>query len=222
MRKESSDRIDIMHLRIRALMILASARDAAIDPMPAEVLHKLAYFSNLLAPLWNVPPLDGKILRLKRGPYYPDLQRQVDILVAMGVVRLNNLRYKKIEDQDTWHILADYSLDIESSNPILRCILEWEEEKNIYSFIRELVMAFSMMSDDDIGRAETQDATYSSNIRGYGNVIDFGEWQIDNPSVDAAEYFQNIVPNNVHLSRSNKLKLFVDHLDYRMTSGGAL
>ncbi len=222
MRKESSDCIDIMHLRIRALMILASAREAAIDPMPAEALHKLAYFSNLLAPLWNAPPLDGKILRLKRGPYYPDLQRQVDILVAMGVIRLNNLRYKKIEDQDTWHILADYSLDIEASNPILNCILEWEEERNIYSFIRELVMAFSMMSDDDIGRAETQDATYSSSASGYGNVIDFGEWQIDNPSVNAAEYFQRLVPDKIYLSRSNKLKLFVDHLGYRMASGESL
>lgn len=203
-------------LKLRAIMLLEAARVAGIVPLPAEALHNLAYFSNLLAPLWKLKPLDGKVLRLRRGPYYPELQHEVDILVASGVINLSNLRYKQIPDSSQWQVLADYSLHKESSKPILSCVAEWEEERDTYIFIRELVLSISALSDNQLKDAEIEDATYSNNVNGYGNVIDFGEWKTENPSLEAAEYFQKIMPNHLSLSQSNKLNLFISHLGHRV------
>jgi hypothetical protein len=205
-----------MALKLRAVMLLESARIAGIIPLPAEALHNLAYFSNLLAPLWKLKPLDGKVLRLKRGPYYPDLQSEIDALVVSGVVKLINLRYKQIPDTSQWQVLADYSLNKDAAAPILNCIAEWEEEQNTLAFIRELILSISALSNTQLKDVEVEDATYSNDINGYGNVIDFGEWRSENPSVEAAEYFQEIMPDHLALSKSNKLNLFISHLGHRI------
>lgn len=203
-------------LKLRIVMLLEAARLSGMNPLPAEILHNLAYFSNLLAPLWQLKPLDGKVLRLKRGPYYPDLQRQIDHLVATGLVTLSNLRYEQLPDSGHWQVLADYRLDTSRAEPVLHCISSWEKEQSEFSFIRELMLSISSLSDLQLKAVEIDDATYSSNVIGYGNVIDFGEWKNDNPSVDAAEYFQKIMPGNIYLSRSNKLNFFISHLAYRV------
>lgn len=204
-----------MSLKLRIIMLVEAARLSGISPLPAEILHKLAYFSNLLAPLWSLKPLDGKVLRLRRGPYYPDLQRQMDHLVASGVVELSNLRYEQLPESSQWQILADYRLNVDRSKSVLECIATWESEQTEFSFIKELALLISSLSDPQLKTAETEDATYSSNVNGYGNVIDFGEWKDENPSVGAAEYFQEIMPGSICLSKSNKLHLFINHLVYR-------
>jgi hypothetical protein len=202
-------------------MLLEAARLAGILPLPAEALHNLAYFSNLLAPVWKLKPLDGKVLRLKRGPYYPDLQHEIDKLVAAGVIELTNLRYKQIPDTSQWQILADYKLNSTAIKPMLECITNWEEEQNTFAFIRELTLSISALTDSQLKEAEVEDATYSNNENGYGNVIDFGEWKNENPSADAAEYFQKIMPSQLFLSKSNKLNLFISHLGYRVEGRSA-
>ncbi|PCK91659.1 hypothetical protein ACTAB8_18735 [Pseudomonas syringae] len=208
-------------LKLRAVMLLESARIAGLLPIPAEALHNLAYFANLLAPIWKLKPLDGKVLRLKRGPYYPDLQKEVDVLVASGVIKLSNLRYKQITDTTQWQILADYELNSVAVEPILNCVSGWEVEQSTFLFIQELVLSISALSDEQLKDAEHEDATYSSGLDGYGNVIDFGEWKYDNPSVEAAEYFQEIMPGHLLLSKGNKLNLFISHLGHRVEERSA-
>lgn len=214
-----SDRASELRLILRIVMLLEASRVAGISPIPAEALHNLAYFANLLAPIWNLKPLDGKVLRLKRGPYYPDLQQQIDQLVATGVVELSNLRYGQIELSTQWQILADYKLNLEKGSPILALFSAWPDELETFSFIQELVLSFSALSAEQLKIADSEDATYSNINNGFGNVIDFGEWKTENPSVNAAEYFQTIMPQSLHLSKSVKLNLFVKHLDFRVQRG---
>lgn len=205
-----------LRLILRVVMLLEASRNAGISPVPAEALHNLAYFANLLAPIWKLQPQDGKVLRLKRGPYYPDLQRQIDRLVAMGVIELSNLRYSQINQSEQWQILADYKLNVEKGRPILNSFSTWEEEIETFSFINELTLSLSALSDDQLKIADSQDATYSNMNNGFGNVIDFGEWKTENPSVNAAEHFQIVMPENLYLSKSVKLNLFIKNLDFRV------
>lgn len=85
--------LSIMRQRVRVLQLLDAAERAGITPIPAPRLHAFAYLADVLSPVWNLPPFDGKILKIKGGPHYPDLQRELDRLVVLGLVEVSNLRY---------------------------------------------------------------------------------------------------------------------------------
>ena len=76
--------------KIRLIVLLSAAENAGLYPTPIRQLHVLAYLANVLAPVWNMPVLDGKLLKKKGGPFYPALQQDLDRLVGTGVVFISN------------------------------------------------------------------------------------------------------------------------------------
>ena len=78
--------------RVRVVRLLEAAERAGITPIPARRLHAYAYLADVLSPVWDLQPFDGKVLKVKHGPHYPDLQREVDRLVVMGLVTAFRLR----------------------------------------------------------------------------------------------------------------------------------
>jgi hypothetical protein len=201
--------------RIRLVVLLDASRDAGIDPLPTLRLHLIAYLANVLSPVWDMPSVDGTVLKRRGGPFYPDLQVDLDRLVGCGVVRVENLRHERIDD-DRYRLEGSFRLNQDLAHPILAFLSDLPGEAEAVKFVRELVLALSALSDDEIDRAITEDATYANPKVGLDNVIDFGEWMSANYSANAAERVGNLVRTGAVVGPSEKVHLYMRHLRRRL------
>lgn len=201
--------------RVRLVVLLDASREAGIDPLPTQRLHLIAYLANVLSPVWDMPSVDGTVLKRRGGPFYPDLQADLDRLVGLGVVRVESLRHERIDD-DRYRLEGSFRLNHGLARPILEHLQSMPEEAEAAKFVRELVLALSALSDEEIDRAITEDATYANPKIGLDNVIDFGEWMSANYSANAAERVGGLVKTGAVVGASEKVHLYVRHLRRRL------
>ena len=64
------------------LLLLEAAENAGLTPIAVLNLHALAYLANVLSPIWDMAPQKRTVVRKRGGPYYPELQQEVDALVG--------------------------------------------------------------------------------------------------------------------------------------------
>lgn len=204
--------------RVRLVALLEASREAGIEPLPTLRLHLIAYLANVLSPVWDMPSVDGSVLKRSGGPFYPDLQNDLDRLVGLGVVRVEKLRHQRIDD-DRYRLDGSYRLNSDLAEPILSYLSTMPEEAAATRFVRELVLALSALTDEEIDRAITEDATYANPTVGNDNVIDFGEWLSANYSAAAAEKVGDLVPAGACVGASEKVHLYVRHLRRRLQGG---
>ena len=204
--------------RVRLIVLLNAAEESGIAPIPILRLHMLAYLANVLAPVWDMPALDGKVLKRQGGPFYPSLQRDLDRLVGMGVARISNLTHL-LDESNRWRLEGSYCLNHSFSERILQQIDTFADERQLARFIQELAFAVSTLSDIDFDNAMTEDATYSDPLVDVGNVVDFAEWQQKNFSANAAEVFEKYLPAGSRTTPGEKLHLYVRHLHSRIHGG---
>jgi hypothetical protein len=155
--------------------------------------------------------LDGKLLKKKSGPFYPILQRDLDGLVGSGVVLISGLGHVLNEDKQ-WRLEGSYRLNRSFGARIVDRIRSLDVERRLLGFQQELAYAFSALSDAEMDNAIGEDATYSSPLVDFGNVIDFSEWQRRNYSANAAERFESLLPDEGRATSAEKLHLYLRHL----------
>ena len=219
---------EALRQRIRVIQLLEAAERAGITPIPAGRLHAYAYLADVLSPVWGLQPFDGKVLKVKHGPHYPDLQREVDRLVVMGLVTVSRLRYVSRTKSGPL-IDADYAINFESSylGPILAAIGAGDADQaldacdsGIHAFLVELACAIATVSGDEINSAASVDATYADERIDYSNVVDFGSWSMDalqdNLSLAVAERFHRFLPGRAQVSAGERLYLYASFLGRRM------
>ena len=204
--------------RVTLITLMDAATQAGIVPIQILRIHTLAYLVNVLAPIWDLPVLEGKILKRHGGPFYPTLQQDLDRLVGLGITQVMELHH--VEDSPgCWRLEGRYSLNYDFAQPILDQIRKIPDEYEVWSFIHELVVAISSLSDHDIDIAMKEDATYSDPYVAVGNVIDFAEWSTKNSSASAADYFETVLPSGGRTTPGEKLHLYVQHLYRRLHDG---
>lgn len=203
--------------RIRLIVLLDAATEAGLVPMEILRLHAFAYLSNVLSPVWDMPAFDGKILKRRSGPFYPELQRDLDCLVGSGVALVTNLGHVQ-EESGSWRLEGSYSLNPSFSAPILRQLSHYEQETRLGNFIHELALAISALDSKSFDAAVAEDATYSDPTVAFENVVDFDEWRKENYSANVAEYFKRIAPSLSTTTPGEKIHLYVRHL-YRRVHG---
>ncbi|WP_201313202.1 hypothetical protein [Dyella sp. EPa41] len=200
---------------VRVLSLLDSLASAGLAPSSTRALHELAYLANVLAPVFDLPPLDATLLKRKAGPYYPELQRTIDRLVGRGLVEAIDFRYELEEVEHRYRISASYRLRRTEVREALR------RYRELYvieaQFLDELAAAYSALSDAEQGHVATGDAQYADVSVDVNNVIDFGQWVSaeKNFSCNAAMTFapgQSLPP-------AERLHLYLDHLQQRVAHG---
>ena len=214
--------------RIRVLLLLNAIERTGVAPMPSSQLHAFAYLADVLSPVWNLTPFDGKIYKSSGGPHYPDLQNELDYLVVAGLVQVSNLHY--IDHDGVIRIAADYALNFSSTH--LEALLDAlganspttaidPNDHEFHTFLAELAGALISLPDDQIDAAASTDVTYLTG--GYPhNVVDFSEWVEDrwnaNPSWRTAERFHVFLPQASSLSPGEKLYLYATYLGRMMNA----
>lgn len=122
---------DFQAIKHRVRMILAAAEQAALTPVSPNNLHTFAYLADILSPVWNLRPFQDRIGRREQLPYYPDLQRQIDILVGIDFVELSDLSYE-VDDGLRARFNASYVLLYESVHfGELASTLEMDEDLGV-------------------------------------------------------------------------------------------
>ena len=204
--------------KVRLLMLLNAARAAGLTPLPILRLHIMAYLSDVLSPVWHLIPYNGKVLKRKEGPFFPELQYDLDRLVGRGLVRVENIGHVSV-GQDRVRLDTSYSINPDLASTVLEFLDSVMEERVVADFMRELALAISAMNDEEIDRAFNQDATYSNNHIGMGNVVDFAEWTNTNFSASAAERIGQLVPTDAQVGPGEKVHLYFRHLRQRLHGG---
>ena len=200
---------------VRVLTLLDALAAAGLAPSSSRALHELAYLANVLAPVFNLPPLDDTLLKRKSGPYYPELQQTIDRLVGRGLVEAQELRYELDEVEQRYRISASYLLRRSEVRAALDRYRELYPVEAL--FLDELAAAYSALSDGQQGHVAVSDARYADVSVDVNNVIDFGEWSSaeKNFSRNAAMTF---APGK-HLAPAERLYLYLDHLQQRVAHG---
>jgi hypothetical protein len=161
-----------------------------------------------------MPVLNGAVLKRHGGPFYPDLQHDLDRLVGLGVAVIMNVSHVRDETK-RWRLEGSYQLNRHFADPILSQLAGFEEEARLGSFVLELGYALAALSDQELDRAISEDATYSDPRTTVDNVIDFDEWRERNYTANAAEQFDRVISGG-YASPGEKLHLYVRHLQRRI------
>jgi hypothetical protein len=213
----NDDRFDTTEAKryIRVVMLLDAADRVGMSPVRVRHLHALAYLSNVLAPVWKLDPLEGRVLKKSGGPFYPEFQRALDHLVGTGVTIISQVSHV-FEEGAGWRLEGRYQLNPTFSRRIVAEIDAYSYERQVAVFVRELVYAASTLTDQEMTDAVSQDATYLDPIVSFDSVIDFAEWQQRNFSTNAANYFARFTSAGSFTTPGEKLHLYVSHIKGRL------
>ena len=195
-------------------MLLNAAEAAGLVPIKILWLHAFAYLSNVLAPVWDLPILDHTVLKRLGGPFYPELQHDLDRLVGIGVAEMSGVEH--VQDlSNRWRLEGAYRLNRRFANPILAALDDFEQENLQNRFVLELGYALAALSDDEIDNAVSEDATYSDPLIAIDNVIEFESTGEGNYSANVAQQFDFMI-SGVSASPGEKLHLYLRHLHRRI------
>lgn len=201
--------------RARILLLLDAAREAGLAPIGVMTLHGFAYLSNVLAPVWDMPSLEGSILKRKGGAFYPELQHEVDRLVGLGMVIISGLSHS-LDGTGRWRLEGRYELNAALSSPTLETLHALPGEGRVASFVLELGYALSALSNEELAAAFIEDATYSDPAVSNENVLDFAEWRDSNPTANVIAYFGKVSASRPQSSPGERLHSYVRQLRRRL------
>lgn len=201
--------LDTVKDRLRLVLLLDACEAADLTPIPLMRFHALAFLANVLSPVWSIESYDGKILKRKEGPFYPELQRELDLLVGLGLVSICNVGTHADNGVNRLH--GAFSLNSQRCEDLLSTASTFHSESTLRTFFRRLTFASSRLRAQ-LESVVGSDATWSDPRTGTGDIVDFSEWSRANYSAYAALAFDSVAkaPKS---SIANKLQLYLRFLE---------
>lgn len=196
--------------RVRLLMLLDAADYALISPIDTGRLHAFAFLADVLSPLYDFTPLSGRILKRGAGPYFPELQWELDRLIGAGLVHVSKL--ESVVEESAAFLIAEFSLKRSRSASILNKVYDDGEFLELRDFLRELAGALSGVPLEALDETTRTDVTWETGHP--GAVVDYAEWRARNYSEASARKIGEIARENmrVELEPAAKLSLYVQYL----------
>jgi hypothetical protein len=193
-------------------MLLDAADYAVIAPLSTSRLHAFAYLADVLSPLYNFGAISGLVLKRRAGPYYPELQWELDCLVGQGLVEVTQLS-PVIEARA--FLDASFGLRRSASDAILSVAQAEQENLVLRDFLRELAEALACVPEGDLDAAVNSDVTWDTAHS--GTVIDYAEWRAKNYTQLAADRVNDVAREAVGaealtLTPGAKVNLYVRYL----------
>jgi hypothetical protein len=201
--------------RTRILMMLVAAEHAGLTPMAIVELHEFAYFANVLSPVWELLPQTRAVLHRAGGPYYTELQKDVDALVGRGIVGIEELHHVR-DHLGRWRLGGKFFISApEAATIVIDAARKFTDECDLFDFYRELAFALNVLSTLERQSAYKEDATYGAQV-GEEVIIDFAQWRQANYSENAARFFDYVMPDGRPATAAQKLHLYTHHLKRRL------
>jgi hypothetical protein len=200
--------LDTVRRNFRIIAIVRAAERCSLAPLPSDQLQTLAYLADALAPVWDMPILDGRRLKRRSGPLSPTLQYDVDRLVGRGLLEAQQVRHARDEDGN-WRLEARYSLNHALCEPILALARKLPMHAAQLTYVREVVYAASAFGARDVAEAALGDAAYSDLAD--GSVVDLAPWRPGamNASTEVALRFGELMSGELTLGQAEMIHLYV-------------
>jgi len=194
-------------------MLLDAADYAVISPLTTTRLHAFAFLAEVLSPIYQLTNLTGRIMKRRIGPYFPDLQWELDRLVGFGLVDVTELR--PVVEVSRAYLHACFSLNRVAAQPVLEFVHEDAAFTKLRDFLREVAGALGAVPEEDLDSTTLSDVTWDTGTS--GAVIDYAEWRARNYSYMSAERIEELANENLGavpgtLSPGAKVNLYVHYL----------
>lgn len=203
----------LLSARMWLLTLLDGAERTGIAPLSVQRLHRLVYLANAMAPVYELLTPDGYVLKFKRGPFFPEVQWDIDRLSVQGLAAVSGTSRRR--DDLGWWFEAEYSL----AQPGMAAVdhaMHLEEVGQKAAFLREVARAFAALlrqealADKDADEALLSDVTF---IRADAEgAIDF-RTASENLSALAAGAIAYKVADEEFVSRRAKVHLYFRYLE---------
>lgn len=198
-----------VHARVWVLIALDACDRAGLLPIGKTRLHRMVFLSNCLAELYQATPPAKRVLKYKRGPFYPDVQWQLDRLSAMGLVRVANLLIAK-DHHGPW-MDADYSITL-AGIETTKTIRETPVGKSTGQYIDEIVFAFARISGRRLDEVALNELNYAAPGVAEGALITF-ENQLSNLAIQKAHEFERQAPDALAKRAREQIQLYLRYVD---------
>jgi hypothetical protein len=199
-----------MRSMLRLLCIVRSCHEAGIDPVPLAAIHAIAYFTDALAPIWNLPLIEKQLLKTERVPLSPELQSEIDRLVGKAVLLTSRIRHVRVDG--SWSLDAEYRLNGPLSDPIFTAIRADTQFNHELTFVREVVLALAGLGIPGISSAVSADASYSDPNIDFGDILNLDESGKITRTTQVANRFAELIGGLRTISDAEATHLYVRHL----------
>lgn len=198
------------------LSILDGAARAGLTPIHQMLVHRAAFLSNALAPVYQLPIENGLVTRWKRGPYFPELQWDLDRLAMVGLAAF--IRVRPARDEDGWWFENRYSLGPKAV-AFLEAAAFLPSFARAHRFHSELLAAIANLPDRDRDDAAIEDASYANIVDGdldeSETVIDFAQWRDRNFSTRATATIEGHLEELPRVDERMRIHLYLRYLGRR-------
>jgi len=186
---------------------------AGLLPLSKRRVHRLVFLSNCLAPLFEATPNTAQIVKYKHGPFYPQIQWQLDRLATMGVLNIANIEYT--HDRRGWWVDADYGLG-PLMEPVLSHCRRTAYGERLGDYLTEVVAGFASLRAAALDEVALRDENYDRSGTTDDTFIDFSE-QEENFSLQTAKAFRTVLPHELVPTRKEELFLYMRFLEAVVT-----
>jgi hypothetical protein len=169
----------------------------------------MVFLSNCLAELYEANPPAKRVLKYKRGPFYPDVQWQLDRMSAMGLVHVTNLLISK-DHHGPW-MEADYSISL-AGIETTKTIRETPVGKSTGLYVDELVFAFGRLGERRLDDIALSELNYAAPGVAEGALITF-EDHGSNLALRKASDFERAAPEVLQNRIREKLQLYLRYIE---------
>jgi hypothetical protein len=201
---------DAFHTRAWVLLLLRALNKAGLAPCSNRVFHRVLFFGNTLARIYEFDPPAELVMRHPRGPYYPKAQADLDWLCVASFASLQDVSYEVVDGITTRH--AIYDITDKGFTFINKCIEDVVWMRESARFLDDLALAFSTLDLDKGGAVESKDFTYQKATSEPNPIIYFGTIE-ENRSYGASEEIRDLIPIGLRPVPQTSLRLYIQYLD---------
>lgn len=195
--------------RFWTLALLAGSERAGTSPMDLKQFNLLAYLANAVAQCYDIVPLDPIILKEKNGILYPKLIWDLDRLVGMGLARVSNIVLTSKGETKS----VSYGITTVGINTLKECISISDDLKKTAIALSSTAMAFGRTKHIiNIENLRARDGNMADNRFSDGDVVDFGLWDLQNPTANSVNFVKNGISSQLFTGVGTAVNLYTQYL----------
>ena len=201
------------------VLLLDGAAKAGLTPIDQTIMHHAAYLANALAPVYDLPVENGLVTRWKRGPFFSEVQWDLDRLAVMGLTTLHSVETR--EDDDGWWFRVQYATGPRTRD-FLKEVEHVEQVRHWGRFHCELMASLASLPDADLRWTTIADANYANTVDGDLEasevVIDFDDLRKRNFTNRTVRRIDRQLPKQMELNDRDRIHLYLGYLAQRSRS----
>lgn len=181
------------------LLLFRAATFSGLGTVSSGLFHRLVYFVNALMPSVGMKSETARVLKASYGPFFPDYQWDLDRLVGMRLLHVVDMEWLP-NDQ---HFFGKYQITKKGVTLAEKVAASSGYFSDVERAISEIVSAFVANPRALTVVASRLDANLGQDTIREGQIVDFGEWQEENYSKQAADFLFEAWLRNVLNGKRN-------------------